>query len=161
MVVVPEIRLASLPEASAIAEMSRDCIEHGLKWSWTYPRVVKAIRSTSSNVVVAHDAAKLLGFGIMSYADEKAHLQLLCVHGLHRRQGIGSRIVTWLEKCAETCGIRWIQVEARADNPIALSLYEKLGYDPMDRVCRYYSGKVDAIRFIKDLWSHSSAQNCG
>jgi ribosomal-protein-alanine N-acetyltransferase len=95
----------------------------------------------------------------MTYEDEKAHLKLLCIHGLHRRQGIGSQIVTWLEKCAETCGIRWVQVEARADNPAALSLYEKLGYDPADRHSRYYSDKVDAIRFIKDLWLHLPARN--
>ncbi len=159
MLTTPEIRLAHPKEASVIAEMSREYIEYGLGWSWTCPRVLGAIRSKSANVAVAHDAANLVGFGIMSYAEEKAHLQLLCTHRLHRRRGIGSQVVRWLEQCAGLCVIRWLQVEARADNLAALTFYQKLGFDPVNRLSGYYRCKEDAILFVKDCWLNAPAEN--
>ena len=113
--------------------------------------------SSVANVAVAHDTDHVFGFGIMTYGNEKAHLQLLCTHALHRRRGIGSQLVIWLEKCAGLCGVRWIQVEARADNPEALAFYGKLGYDPIHRLSNYYRGKLDAVLFIKDCWANLPA----
>src|SRR3569832_935113 len=86
MIVVPAIRLATLRDARAIAELSRDEIEHGLGWSWTPERVRRSIRDRSTNDEVAYEADKLVGFGIMSYGDEKAHLSLLAVHPSRREQ---------------------------------------------------------------------------
>src|SRR5205085_5379131 len=79
MIIVPTIRLATLRDARAIAEMSRDEIETGLAWSWTPERVRLSIRDRATNVAVAHEGQLLVGFGIMKYGDEKAHLSLLAV----------------------------------------------------------------------------------
>ena len=46
MILVPTIRLATLRDARAIAEMSRDEIEAGLAWTWTPERVRRSIRDT-------------------------------------------------------------------------------------------------------------------
>jgi ribosomal-protein-alanine N-acetyltransferase len=39
-----QIRLARPSDAQAIAEMSRDLIEHGLGWRWTPSRIRAALR---------------------------------------------------------------------------------------------------------------------
>lgn len=153
MIIVPTIRLATLHDARAIAEMSRDEIEVGLAWSWTPERVRLAIRDRATNVAVAHEQQVLVGFGIMNYGEEKAHLSLLAVSNARRDHGVGGHLLDWLEKCARTAGIERIELEARADNPGALAFYGLRGYERFQTVHGYYQGRIDALRLAKKLAS--------
>jgi ribosomal protein S18 acetylase RimI-like enzyme len=151
MIVVPTIRLAKLPDARAIAQMSRDEIETGLGWSWTPERVRRSIRDRSTNVAVAHEGDFLAGFGIMHYGDEKAHLSLLAVHPARREHGVGAQLLDWLEKCAAVAGCGRIELEAREDNPVALAFYGLRGYERFATVPGYYQGRIAALRLAKSL----------
>jgi ribosomal protein S18 acetylase RimI-like enzyme len=151
MIIVPTIRLATLGDARAIAEMSRDQIEAGLSWSWTPERVRASIRSSSTNVAVAVEGFTLAGFGIMNYGDDKAHLSLLAVSPSRRDHGVGGHLLDWLEKSARTAGIARIELEARADNPGALAFYGLRGYERYEVVRGYYQGRIDAFKLAKVL----------
>jgi ribosomal protein S18 acetylase RimI-like enzyme len=48
-----EFRLARKSDLAAIAELSRDYIEHGLGWSWTTERVKKSYFCRDTNILVA------------------------------------------------------------------------------------------------------------
>jgi len=152
VVTVPWVVLATGGDASAIGEMSRKYIEDGLGWSWTPARVRKAILDRSTNVAVIREASGLAGFGIMEYVDQKAHLALLGVDPRWRRQGRGSLLLGWLEKCADTAGIGCIQVEARCDNPGAVAFYKSQGYREVRRILGYYGGVLEAVQLAKNLW---------
>ena len=145
------LRLALAPDAQAIADMSRRDIEHGLGWSWDAPRVLRAIGDRATNVVVGVAGGSLVGFGIMQYADETAHLSLLAVAPVARHQGLGTRLVGWLEAVARTAGIERLRVEARADNANALAFYRAQGFTELARVHGYYSGRIDAVRLEKKI----------
>ncbi|MBG9390181.1 GNAT family N-acetyltransferase [Caenimonas aquaedulcis] len=148
------ITLARPADARDIAEMSRDCVETGLGWSWTPPRVLHAIRDRATNVVVARGGAgELLGFGIMPYGDQRAHLSLLAVRAASRGQGVGRELLGWLEKCAVTAGLEGISLEVRRDNPGAVEFYRRCGYELAGTVPGYYSGVLDALRLAKTLWT--------
>lgn len=151
MMFLPGIRLASAADAQAIADMSKQYIEHGLGWSWTPTRIAAAIQDESTNVAVVHLSDGVVGFGIMHYGERTAHLALLAVHPMQRKRGLATRLVSWLEKCADTAGIERIRVEARSDNPAALAFYQKHGYTQTDRLANYYRGMLDAVRFEKTL----------
>jgi ribosomal-protein-alanine N-acetyltransferase len=151
MIVAPEIRLATLADARSIAALSRAEIEHGLPWSWTPDRVRRAIRDRATNVAVASERDALVGFGIMNYGDEKAHLSLLAVHPSRREHGVGAQLMDWLEKCAITAGCTRIELEARADNLSALAFYGLRGYQRFATVPGYYQGRIDAFRLAKSL----------
>jgi len=151
MIVLPHIRLAAAGDAGPIARMSREYIEHGLGWSWTPQRVLKAIHDRSTNVAVLHEHGAILGFGIMSYGDVKAHLVLLGIEPARRQRGLGAALLAWLEKCALTAGLQRIQLEARADNPGAIAFYQDRGYRAIGSVAGYYRGSVDAVRLEKML----------
>ena len=151
MIVVPTVRLATAADAAGIAAMSRDAIEQGLGWSWTRGRVLRAIHDRSTNVAVMHEADALLGFGIMQYGDDKAHLSLLAVNTGQRRRGLGALLLAWLEKCAVTAGIERIQLEARVDNPAAVGFYRAQGYRETGLMAGYYNGVLDAVRLEKTL----------
>jgi [ribosomal protein S18]-alanine N-acetyltransferase len=152
MIVIPNISLATPADARPIAELSRDCIEHGLGWSWTPSRVLNAIRDRATNVAVATEHQRtLLGFGIMQYGDDHAHLSLLAVHPVQRKRGLGALLLDWLEKSAVVAGIERVRLEARADNDEALAFYEDRGYKQTGLVSGYYQGSIDAVRFEKRL----------
>jgi len=152
MVTLPKVMLATRADATGIAEMSRSHIEQGLEWSWTPARVAKAIQDCATNVAVTREGSRLVGFGIMEYGDQRAHLVLLAIDPSRQRRGIGSLLLSWLEKCADTAGIGSIQVEARCDNPGAVAFYKSQGYREERRVRGYYRGIIAAVRLEKSLW---------
>jgi len=152
MAVSPEIRLATRADAPAIARMSRDLIECGLGWSWTVPRVLRSIADAQTNAVVLPAAGRVLtGFGIMKYLDDEAHLLLLAVHPAQQRRGTGSALVAWLEASAQVAGIGQIYLEARVSNLAARAFYRHLGYQEIQRLEGYYSGREASVRLARDL----------
>jgi len=147
----PTLRLASRNDAPLIAQLSRDRIEQGLGWSWTTPRVLRSIRDRETNVVVALDGAEPLGFGIMKYHDDEAHLLLLAVRVDRTRQGVGTALVAWLEHSALIAGIGQVSLEARATNTSARAFYGRLGYREVQRVPGYYQGREACVRMAHAL----------
>jgi ribosomal-protein-alanine N-acetyltransferase len=149
----PEISLgpALRSEVVAIALMSRDLIEKGLRWSWTPSRVAASVRSSNTIVVVARAADRIAGFGIMRYGDDEAHLDLLGVSHAYRREGLGRRLVEWLEKPALLAGISAVFLEVRGSNQGAQAFYERLGYRKLAHIAHYYQGRESAIRMGREL----------
>ena len=143
--------LARCEDAEEIAEMSRDSIEGGLTWSWTPTRVRRSILSRDSSVVVARRDGRVAAFAIMYFADDVAHLNLLAVAAGHRRQGIGRRLMQWLSRTALEAGVFRVDLELRANNRVARSFYEHLGFEALNVVQGYYQGVEPALRMTKRL----------
>lgn len=155
MIAKHRIGLAHLSDASAISRMSRDYVEQGLGWSWTPTRVVRSIRDRATNVAVVREGGSVLGFGIMKYGDDIAHLHLLAVHRAQRRRGIAAALLAWLEASARTAGVEKIRVEARLLNHAARAFYRSGGYQEVELLAGYYRGTEDAVRMEKRLWADS------
>jgi ribosomal protein S18 acetylase RimI-like enzyme len=152
MILLPSVSLAVAADARSIAEMSRDYVEFGLGWSWTPSRVLKAILDSSTNVAVVRERGAVLGFGIMRYGEQRAHLTLLAVLPGERKRGLGAVLVSWLERSAQVAGLERVQLEARADNPGAIAFYREQGYEQAGTQPGYYRGEIDAVRLEKRLW---------
>ena len=146
-----ELKLARLRDAQRIAVMSRDLIEFGLPWSWTTRRVASHIRLPASNVLTAWTDDRLVGFALMQYFDEHAHLNLLGVEPDYRRFGIGRRLIEWLEETARAGGIFTITLEVRAGQTGSRAFYRSLGYQENKQIPGYYSGREAAVRMSHDL----------
>ena len=145
------IRFATPADAGAIAELSRDEIEHGLPWTWREPRVRRAIADPDTNVIVAGPPGAAAAFGVMYYADDDAHLLLFAVRRSRQRQGVGTALLRWLEEAALAAGARRIRVEARMDNEAARSFYNEHGYHEGAVVRGMYSGRLDGVKLEKWL----------
>ncbi|MGH8598543.1 MAG: GNAT family N-acetyltransferase [Gammaproteobacteria bacterium] len=143
--------LARIRDAALIAELSRKTIEDGLPWLWTAQRVARQILHRESIVLVARVDSCLVGFAIMHFGRDQAHLNLLAVAPAHRRHGIGCGLVRWLEESANVAGTFTITLEVRAGNARARRFYRNLGYTECGRARDYYSGVEDAIRLTRDL----------
>ncbi len=151
------LELARAADAPRLAAMSHSLIEKGLRPSWTASRIGWHIRNPDSVVLTARIGATAFGsptvaaFAIMRYGDDIAHLNLLAVDPTHRRRGVASRLVRWLEETAATAGTFVIGLELRASNESALNFYMKLGYRQLERVSGYYQGVEPAIRMSRDV----------
>jgi ribosomal-protein-alanine N-acetyltransferase len=145
------LRLATRDDAPAIASLTRDRIEQGLGWSWTAPRVMRSTRDHETNVLVARQGAASLGFGIMKYHDDEAHLLLLAVRTECSRRGVGRAMMGWLEQVAMVAGVGQVVLEARASNGGARAFYARLGYREVQQVSGYYQGREACVRLAKDL----------
>jgi [ribosomal protein S18]-alanine N-acetyltransferase len=145
------LRLAAPSDAIQIAALSREYIEQGLPWRWKSARILKAMKDPNTNVLVAAEQGMVLGFGIMDYKDETAHLILFAVHPCVRRLGVGSQMLQWLEAVALAAGISKIGLEAKAANQEARGFYVKHGYSVFERVAGMYLGVEDGVRLGKYL----------
>ena len=149
------IRLATPRDAEAIALESMTEIEHGLEWGWEPWRVSEVMANPETNVVVAVDGDQMLGFGIMEYRHEVAHLVLFAVRRQSRRRGVGSALLAWLEKVAATAGIGHFKVEARLSNKVGRAFYNRHGYLEVEVVRDMYQGSVDGVRMEKGRRPHA------
>jgi [ribosomal protein S18]-alanine N-acetyltransferase len=145
------VRLARLADSAEIAAMSRDDIERGLPWSWTEPRVARAIRDPEINVAAVGAPGAIVAFGIMSYRESTSHLLLFSVRASQRRRGVGSRLLDWLETVSVESGIQRIDVECRRENAGARNFYAERGYHELVIAKGYYRGVEDAVRLEKWL----------
>lgn len=151
--IVPEssLALARLADAPVIAQLSHTLIETGLPWSWVPQRVAASMRQPETNALVARAGERIMGFGIMRYGVEAAHLDLFAVDRAWQGQGLGRRLLEWLERPARVAGLARILLEVRADNAGARAFYERLGYRRLALLPGYYQGREDALRLERSL----------
>lgn len=138
-------------DAPAIALMSRDLIEGGLGWQYRSERICQLIDDPETVTLVARDGERILGFAVMTFGDERAHLVLLAVRQACQRRGIARRLTRWLLQSATTAGIASVHVELRAQNEAAYAFYRALGFVETLRFPGYYRGRETAIRMIRML----------
>jgi len=138
-------------EARAIAALSRDLVEQGLVWRYDPARIERYLRRKDAVVLAARAGGRVVGFAIMEYGEERAHLVLLAVDPAYRRRGIGRRLLEWLIESARTAGIESVHLELRAANAPARRFYRALGFSETLLVPRYYAGRESALRMVRLL----------
>ena len=145
------IRLARAADAPQMALLSRDLIETGLAWRWTPTRVRDSLRDRATNGLVVIAERRVVGFALMQYFEERAHLLLLAVALPWRRTGIGRAMLEWLAETALVAGIGTIDLEVRATNLGARTFYCALGFQERAMVPGYYAGRETAVRMRRSL----------
>ena len=145
------LRLAQTTDAHAIAAMSRDLIEAGLGWSYRPERVVRLIRHRDTTTLIAERHSKAVGFAVMTFGDERAHLVLLAVHPAQHRQGIARRMIEWLVESAAVAGLASLHLELRVGNAAARAFYRKMNFTETEILPGYYRGAESAIRMERVL----------
>jgi len=145
------IEFARIADAPALAAMSRDLVETGLGWEYRPERLARMIADANTVAVVTRDILRPVGFAVMTFGDERAHLVLLAVRPSHQRQGIARAALAWLLESAAAAGVISVHVELRATNPAAYALYCDAGFMETVRVPGYYRGREAAVRMVRVL----------
>ncbi len=145
------VDLARPDDAAAIAIMSRELIERGLRWRYRADQVRAMLRDPNICVIVARNAETPVGFAAMSFGSRLAHLILLAVEPEHRRHGTGAALLRWLEASAGVAGIAQIVLEVRAANRGARAFYREQGYGEQTYLENYYDGVESAFRMTRRI----------
>lgn len=151
MQLLPDLGLARTSDATHLAALARDLVEAGLGWGYRPRRIAALIHDADTVTLVARGPTRPLGFAIMHFGDERAHLILLAVEPAHQRRGVARRLVTWLIDSALVAGMSSVHVELRASNVPALAFYRALGFVETIRVPGYYQGRETALRMLRML----------
>lgn len=142
---------ATSSDATEIGELSKKYVEYDLGWRYTPERLTGLLKDKATNVVVARTGSTLAGFGIMTYAEQNANLDLLAVKVRYRRRGVGRQVVTWLEEVARTAGILNVYVQVRKLNRGAIKFYTKCGFQVIDELGGYYGGTETGVIMCKSI----------
>lgn len=81
---------------------------------------------------------RLIGLGCLWSVLEEAHITILAVHPEYQGQGFGQALLHALLVVAQQQGLEWATLEVRVSNQVALSLYQKFGFQEVGRRRRYY-----------------------
>jgi ribosomal-protein-alanine N-acetyltransferase len=98
--------------------------------------------------VVAVDGDDVIGYaGLCAYAPHEAYVQTIGVTGSRQGEGIGTRLLLDLIAEADRRGCPRLDLEVRADNAVAIALYERHGFHQIGVRRGYYqpSGKDAAV----------------
>jgi ribosomal-protein-alanine N-acetyltransferase len=92
------------------------------------------------------ETTKVIGMIVVWLIIDEAHIATIAVHPQYRGLGIGRQILlTALRECAAQGAVS-STLEVRENNPIAIDMYRKLGFEVVGRRKRYYKDtNEDAI----------------
>jgi len=71
------------------------------------------------------DQDVLIGYAVMKYTANNAHINRICIHPDCRSQGLGHQLMTTLLKAATSAGVHQVNLLVQQDNPTAIRLYRK------------------------------------
>lgn len=97
------------------------------------------------------------GYGIMSFGADEAHLLNICIHPELREQGVGRKLLEYLLDYARKAGMEHAFLEVRPSNPVAIHLYESMGFVRVGVRKGYYQGTPNR----EDAWVYKLALNLG
>lgn len=96
---------------------------------------------------VVESAGDVTGYGIMSYGAGEAHVLNICIRSDLRGAGVGRRLMDFLLERARVAEMQDVFLEVRPSNPVAIQLYESLGFVRVGVRKAYYQatgGREDA-----------------
>ena len=119
----------------------------------TRRRLRALARSASAFLLVAHSGDELAGYVLVltRSTSRVARLYSLAVSPAVRGRGVGSRLLDAAEAAAQARGADEMRLEVRADNRMAIRLYESRGYQTIGRREEYYADGMAAVRYARDL----------
>jgi ribosomal-protein-alanine N-acetyltransferase len=84
--------------------------------------------------------------GLCAYPPHESYVQTIAVAPAHQGHGLGTRLLTLLIDESVRRGCRRLDLEVRADNPVATALYERHGFTRIGLRRGYYQPSgVDAV----------------
>lgn len=115
----------------------------------------RLLGSPSAAVLVAEDGGRFAGSAVVLFraGSAIARLYSLAVDPGLTGRGIGSALITAVEKAARSRKCRFVRLEVHEKNRVAIVCYRKAGYEQFDRYHEYYEDKGHALRFEKRLGS--------
>lgn len=120
---------------------------------WTNEVFQKCLQAGSIGWVVEVEG-KIIGFILVLFQVDEAHILNFCIHPDHQHQGLGRQLLLYALEDLKQKRAKYIYLEVRRSNKNAIALYEKMGFHKVGERKDYYlsvGSCEDAMVFARHL----------
>ena len=121
--------------------------------AFTKRQIAYLLTDYNTIALVAKADNEVAGFVIIQIEldnNEFGHIVTLNIAPNYRHKGIATKLMQEIESLLKQRGVSECHLEVREDNNPAIKLYQKLGYQTMGKLDRYY-GKKHGIYLKKTI----------
>jgi len=145
------IRQYEARDFGALYKLDQACFPPGISYSKFSLQYF--LNLPAADCLVAEEGRKLAGFILAEANPPLAHIITLDVAEQHRRKGVGTALLTEIEKHLQYHGVHSVLLETAVDNQHGIAFWQHHGYRTEAVLRRYYLGRVDAYEMRKRLAS--------
>ena len=146
------IQQATVDDLETIYKIERECFTAE---AFTKTQIAHFLEAPNAVSLIARAENEIAGFTIGLIHDyntvRAGHVCTIDVSVVHRRRGVGLRLLKELERIFIQRGVKICYLEARLDNVAARELYRKHGYVEVEILRDYYSRGANGIQLLKKL----------
>ena len=118
---------------------------------WSFDTLKNELLSDNSKYIVAKLDNIIIGFAGIKLIFDEAELMNIVVKKDFRNKGIASMLLTEIFSICSKCNINNINLEVNENNLLAISLYQKFGFNKVGYRKNYYNATFGAILMSKKL----------
>lgn len=130
-----------------IAELEKRCFSD----PWTVADLEACLSFSIYHHVLFEEDGVLVGYACETVLFDEGEIANVAVSPERRGQGLGKRLMDWLEERAKSLGAEKLFLEVRVSNAPALALYNGRGFEPISVRKKYYPDGEDALVMTKKL----------
>lgn len=143
------IRPYEAQDFAKLFKLDQACFPPGIaysKWSLQY-----FLSLPAADCLVGEENKQIAGFILAEANPPLAHIITLDVAPGQRRTGLGTRLLSEMEKHFRYHAVRSVLLETAVDNESGIAFWEHHGYRTEAVLKKYYLGRVDAFEMRKRL----------
>lgn len=119
--------------------------------AWSSKTMKSELKGRATRYFVLAENDRVVGYGGVRIVGCESDIQTIAIIDDYRGRGAGRKLMETLMDAARNEGALQMFLDVRADNPVAKSLYESLGFEQIDTRKGYYKPDgVDAIVMMKE-----------
>ena len=118
---------------------------------WSFDTLKNELLSDNSKYIVAKLDNIIIGFAGIKLIFDEAELMNIVVKKDFRNKGIASMLLAEIFSICSKCNINNINLEVNENNLLAISLYQKFGFNKVGYRKNYYNATFGAILMSKKL----------
>ncbi len=144
------IRPMKLADLDAVMEIELDLFPNE---AWSKDMFLEELAEVpqSREVVVLEQSDQIIGYASLRFVGREGDINTIAIARGHQRQGLGKKLLNWLEETAVSHGVRELFLDVRTDNEPAIDLYKGAGFVRIDIRRNYYGPSIDADVMRKKL----------
>ncbi|CAB4947552.1 MAG: ribosomal-protein-alanine N-acetyltransferase [Actinobacteria bacterium] len=112
---------------------------------WTIEQFWSELAQPTRRYVVAVDGERIVGYAGAFLLAPDSDVQTIAVSSLDQGRGIGATLLRSLMDEASAAGCRQMLLEVRSDNPTAIAMYKRFGFERISLRRDYYERGIDAV----------------
>jgi ribosomal-protein-alanine N-acetyltransferase len=112
---------------------------------WTIEQFWSELAQPTRRYVVAVDGERVVGYAGAFLLAPDSDVQTIAVSSLDQGRGIGATLLRSLMDEASAAGCRQMLLEVRSDNPTAIAMYKRFGFERISLRRDYYEHGIDAV----------------